>query len=102
MGKKQPDTKSKGAAGKEKMVDEEASLKKVDCDWGKSSVRAQDLEDLRKKALLPPLEEMKTRALGKDVIPSPRDGERVCFIDFLPRGFGFPFILSFEDRKSVV
>ena len=33
---------------------------------------------------------MKTRAPGKDTIPSPRDGERVCFVDFLPRGFGFP------------
>ena len=40
MGKKQPGTKSKRATGKEKVVDEEASLKKVDWDWGKSSVRA--------------------------------------------------------------
>ena len=33
---------------------------------------------------------MKTRAPGKDTVPSPRDGERVCFVDFLPRGVGFP------------
>ena len=30
------------------------------------------------------------RAPGKEVLPSPRDGERVCFVEFLPRGFGFP------------
>ena len=90
MGKKQAGLKSKRASGKEKVADEEASLKKVDCDWAKSSCRAQDLEDLRDRALLPPWEEMKTRAPGKDVIPSPCDGERVCFVDFLPRGFGFP------------
>ena len=53
MGKKTAGAKSKRAAGKEKMLDEEASLKKVDCDWGKSSVRAQELEDLHERALLP-------------------------------------------------
>ena len=90
MGKKIAGTKGKHTAGKEKMLDEEASLKKVDYDWGKSSAKAQELEDLRERGLLPPLEEMKTRAPGKDTVPSPRDGERVCFVDFLPRGFGFP------------
>ena len=34
------------------------------------------------------------QALGKMLFPvplfSPREGERVCFVDFLPRGFGFP------------
>ena len=84
-------TKGKRAAGKDKVMDEEASLKKVDCDWGKSSVKAQELEDLWEKGLLPLLEEMKTRAPGKDTVPSPCDGERVCFVDFLPRGFAFPF-----------
>ena len=90
MGKKQTGMKSKRASGKEKVADEEASLKKVDCDWAKSSCRVQDSEDLREKGLLPPLEELKTRAPDKDVIPCPREGERVCFVDFLPRGFGFP------------
>ena len=90
MGKKQSGAKSKHAASKEKMLDEEASLKKVDCDWGKSPVRPQELEDLRERALLPPLEEMNTCAPGKDTVPSPCDDERVCFVDFLPRGFGFP------------
>ena len=47
MGKKTAATKGKRTAGKEKMLDEEASLKKVHCDWGKSSVKAQELEDLR-------------------------------------------------------
>ena len=77
MGKKTAGTKGKRTTGKEKMLDEEASLKKVDCDWGKSSVKVQELEDLRERGLLPPLEEMKARAPGKDTVPSPRDGERV-------------------------
>ena len=90
MGKKVAGLKAKQASCKDKVAEEEVSLKKVDCDWSKSSVRAQDLEDLREKGLLPPLEELKTHAPGKDVIPCPRDGERVCFVDFLPRGFAFP------------
>ena len=53
MGKKTAGTKGKRTAGKEKMLDEEANLKKVDCDWGKSSVKAQELEDLRERGLLP-------------------------------------------------
>ena len=40
IGKKQAGLKSKRASGKEKVADEEASLKKVDCDWAKSSCRA--------------------------------------------------------------
>ena len=94
MGKKQPRMKSKRASGKEKAADEEASLKKVDCDWSKSSVRARDLEDLRDRALLPPLEEMKTRAPGKDVIPSPRDASVCASSTSSHAGLAFPFILS--------
>ena len=90
MVKKTAGTKGKRAAGKDKVMDEEASLKKVDCNWGKSSVKAQELDDLREKGLLPPLEEMKTRAPGKDTVLVPCDGERVCFIDFVNRGFAFP------------
>ena len=92
---KKTTTKGKRAAGKDKVMDEEASLKKVDGDWGESSVKAQELEDLRERGLLPSLEEMKTRAPGKDTVPSPRAGERVYFVDFLPRGFGFFICILF-------
>ena len=88
MGKKTTTKGGKRTASK--AAEEDASLKKVDCDWGKSSVKAQDLDDLREKGLLPPLEEMRTRAPGKDTIPIPRDGERVCFVDVVNRGFAFP------------
>jgi hypothetical protein len=68
----------------------EASMKKVDGDWAKSSVKKADLESLRGQGLLPPANQAAVRAPGKEVFPSPREGERVCFVDFLPRGFGFP------------
>ena len=79
MGKKTAGLKSKRASGR---AEEEASRNKIDCDWAKSPCRAQDLEDLREEGLLAPLEELKTCASGKDVIPCPREGERVCFVDF--------------------
>ena len=46
-------TMSKGKRAAGKAMEEDASLKKVDCDWGKSSVKAQDLDDLCEKGLLP-------------------------------------------------
>ena len=79
MGKKTAGLKSKRASANEKMADEETSLKKVDCDWVKSSCRGF----FRKKGLLPPLEELRMRALGMDVIPCPCEGERVYFVDFI-------------------
>ena len=83
-------TASKGKRAAGKALEEDSSLKKMDCDWGKSSVKAQEVDDLREKGLLPPVEEMKTRALGKDTVPIPRAGERVCFVDFVTRGFDDP------------
>ena len=47
-------TATKGKRTASKAVEEDASLKKVDCDWGKSSVKAQDLDDLRRRASFPP------------------------------------------------
>ena len=91
MGKKTDAMKTKRGGGKEEATDDDVSLKKVDCDWSKSTVKAHDLEDLREKGLLPPLEELKTRAPGKEVITLPRDGERVCLVEFLPRGFAFSY-----------
>ena len=69
---------------------DDAGMKKVDGDWGKSSVKAAELDSLRQQGLLPPESTATTRAPGKDTIPAPRNGERVCFVEFLPRGFGFP------------
>ena len=76
-------TTAKGKRTASKAAEEDSSLKKMDCDWGKSSVKATELDDLREKGLLPPTEEMKTRAPGKDTVPIPRAGERVCFVDFV-------------------
>ena len=38
----------------------------------------------------PSLETMTTRAPGDEVTPHPKDGERLCFVDFVNRGFAFP------------
>ena len=65
-------------------------MKKPDGDWQKSSVKKADLEVLRTQGLLPPTDQARVRVPGKEVYPAPREGERVCFVDFLPRGFGFP------------
>ena len=40
MGKKTGTLKTKRRSGKDKATDDDVSLKKVDCDWFKSSVRA--------------------------------------------------------------
>ena len=65
-------------------------LKKIRGDWQRSSVDERQLEALRRDGLLPPLDKMATRAPGDEVTPRPRDGERVCFVDFVNRGFAFP------------
>ena len=65
-------------------------MKKPDGDWQKSSVKKTDFEVLRAQGLLPPADEATVRAPGKEVYPALREGERVCFVDFLPRGSGFP------------
>ena len=67
-----------------------AVLKKLKGDWQKSSVKRADLDGLRAQGLLPPSGTAQVRAPGKETSPAPREGERVCFVDFLPRGFGFP------------
>ena len=52
-------------------------LKKVHGDWQRSSVTKRHLEALLRDGHLPSLEKMKTRALGDEVTPRPRDDERV-------------------------
>ena len=70
-------------------------LKRVHGDWQQSSVNERQLETLRRDDYLPSLEKMKTRAPGDEVSPRPHDDERVCFIDFMNRGFAFPVHDSF-------
>jgi Putative gypsy type transposon len=79
--------KGKAAAG---AAAEASVMKKAEGDWAKSSVKKTDLEILRAQGLLPPADQAAVRAPGKEVFPSAREGERVCFVEFLPRGFGFP------------
>ena len=89
-------------------------LKKIRGDWQRSPVDERQMEALRRDSLLPPLDKMATRAPGDEVAPRPRDGERVCFVDFVNRGFAFPVhefvrglmyaygvqLHDFTDRKS--
>ena len=81
--------KASGAAAAT-ATDAAGDLKKVRGDWQRSSVTERQLEALRRDGVLPPLEKMATRVPGDEVAPHPRDGERVCFVDFVNRGFAFP------------
>ena len=59
-------------------------------DWSRTSVNETHLEEFRQKGWLPPSEQFAARAAGLEVRPAPRAGERVCFVEFLPRGISFP------------
>ena len=65
-------------------------LKKIHGNWQRSSVTERQLEVLRRDGHLSSLEKMTTRAPSDEVTPRPKDGERVCFVDFVNRGFAFP------------
>ena len=80
--------KSKTAAGTSAAA--AGLMKKPEGDWQKSTVKRTDLDVLRMQGLLPPSDQAQVRAPGKETSPAPREGERVCFVDFLLRGFGFP------------
>ena len=67
-----------------------SDLKKVHGNWQRSSMTERQLEVLRRGSHLPPLEKMKTRAPGDEVSPRPGSDKRVCFVDFVNRGFAFP------------
>ena len=68
-----------------------AALKKNSGDWAKSTIRDAHLIKLREQGCLPPTEQLTVRAPSpKEVLPEPRANERVCFTEFLPRGFSFP------------
>ena len=82
--------KPKSAAGSSAAADDAGVMKKPEGDWQRSSTKKTDVELLRAQGLLPPADQVQVRVPGKEVFPTPRDGERVCFADFIPRGFGFP------------
>ena len=65
-------------------------LKRVHGKWQRSSVTEHQLEVLRCDDYLPSPEKIKARAPSDEVSPRPRDDERVCFVDFVNRGFAFP------------
>ena len=68
-----------------------AALKKSSGDWARSTIKDAHLMKLREQGLLPPAEQLAVRAPSpKEVLPEPRANERVCFAEFLPRGFSLP------------
>ena len=67
-------------------------LKKSDGNWVKSTLKEAHLDKLREEGMLPPADQLFVRAPSpKEVLPEPRANERVCFAEFLPRGFSLPF-----------
>jgi hypothetical protein len=58
--------------------------------WTKSSVSKRSLAPLRRDGLLPPEDSNKVRIPGNEVVPRPRVGERVMFIDYVNRGLSLP------------
>lgn len=68
-----------------------AGLKKSSGDWTKSSIKEAHFFKLRQRGVLPPADQLAVRAPSpKEVLCKPRDDERVCFAEFLPRGFSSP------------
>ena len=67
------------------------ALKKGSGDWSKSTVKDAHLMKLREQGCLPPPEQLTVRAPpSKEVLPEPRANERVCFAEFVSRGFSLP------------
>ena len=96
--RKQGDGTAAGAAaGKSKKHAAAASastatdLKKGEGDWATSSVKEATLTKLRNDGFLPPADRLLVRAPSpKEVLPEPRDNERVLFVESVYRGLGFP------------
>ena len=58
-------------------------------DWESSSTNERHLAGMRADGRLPATESAKIRCVGNEVIPNPRAGERVAFVDFVTRGYTF-------------
>ena len=65
-------------------------LKKGEGDWTTSAVKEATLTKLRNDGFLPPADKLRVRApSAKEVLPEPRDNERVLFVEAVYRGLGF-------------
>ena len=82
--------KKKSASAAAAAAGTAGGLKKVHGDWQRSSVDERQLEALHRDGFLPPLERIAMRPSGDEVAPYPRDGEHVCFVNFVNRGFAVP------------
>jgi len=69
---------------------EEVTMAKRAGDWTRSTMKLSKLEGYRRDGWLPSTEQLPTRLPGDEVCPQPKEGERVCFHDFVNRGFSFP------------
>ena len=78
-----PNVTASGAGGT-------APLKKKAGGWTRSSMTASKLDGYRRDGWLPSAALLPARVPGAEVSPQPREGERVCFHDFVNRGFSFP------------
>jgi hypothetical protein len=58
--------------------------------WTKSSVTVRSFNPLWKEGLLPATSSGKVRIPGDEVIPRPKPGEQVMFVDFVNRGLSLP------------
>ena len=65
-------------------------LKKFYGDLQRSSVTERHLDLLRRDGHLASTRKMKTHVPGDEVIARLNKDERVCFVDFVNRGFTFP------------
>ena len=67
------------------------NLKKGEGDWTSSAVKEATLTKLRNDGFLPSADKLRVRApSAKEVLPEPRENERVLFVEVVYRGLGFP------------
>ena len=68
-----------------------AGLKKGKGDRVRSLIKDTHLDNFHQEGLLPPKDQLTIRApYPKEVFSEPCANERVCFAEFLARGFAFP------------
>ena len=81
---------SVAATGSTTATDAAATLKKKAGSWMRSAMKTAHIEAYQCDRWLPSAEELQVRVPGNEVSPQTREGERVCFHDFVNRGFSFP------------
>ena len=66
-------------------------LKKGEGDWMSSAVKEATLSKLCNDGFLPSADKLCVHApSAKEVLPEPRENERVLFVEAMYRGLGFP------------